>query len=129
MGVGDDLDLDKVFAQNFLPLSNIHCAGKQISEFCQINRRKPETNFRGAQVSTILRLVSANQGVTILPRIATRRLPYSNLTCRPLEGGKLQRTISIVQHQDRFLNDASHQWIKALEEHLRADLRSPRDTQ
>lgn len=110
--------LDALFAEPFLPLSHIHCAGQQIRDLCQIKRRQPSAAIQSSQIETILRLVEQGVGVTILPHMAVAGMKRRGLVFKPLVGRDLYRDIALVQHQDRYISNSSRAFIGLIEESL-----------
>ena len=111
--------LGALLDEPFLPLSYIHCAGRQMSEACRIDGKRPRAVTRCTQIETILNLVEQGVGVTLLPQMALGRLHGKRLGFRHLEGGGPTREIALVQHQDRYINPACRAVIGLVEEAVR----------
>lgn len=99
----------------FLPLSQIHCAGRQINEFIQEADTRPKAMFESAQIDTILKLVNSGQGVSLLPKMAVLGSLSEGLCYREISDAKLGRDISMVHHPDRYLSEAVRKLMKLLE--------------
>lgn len=110
-----ELSLNQLLEEPFLPLSYIHCAGKQISDLCRIGGKIPDASMQCSQIETILRLVEQGAGVTILPQMALAGFHSKQLISRKLTSGSPQREIVLVQHQDRYLSSAARNLIQTIE--------------
>ncbi|MEM8868209.1 MAG: LysR family transcriptional regulator [Verrucomicrobiota bacterium] len=110
------LQLSELLEQPFLPLSYVHCAGKQINELCRIGGKSPKSAMQCTQIETILKVVEQGAGVTILPRMALARLEGKRLAFRKLEGRSPTREIALVHHQDRYLSPSARKLIKTVEQ-------------
>lgn len=114
----EDVSLVEIAKEPFLPLSRIHCAGLQISDFYESCSAMPNTVFASAQIDTILKLVEQGQGVTLLPKMAVIGSLDKSLCYRPIAGAGLEREISLVQHPDRYLSDSVRKLTKLIERYL-----------
>ncbi len=106
------LHLSDLLEQPFLELSNIHCAGKQINELCQLSTGKQNTVFMSSQIETIRRLVRQGRGVTILPQMALDE--NTDLGVREFADACPERNITLVQHPDRYLSSSARKLIDLL---------------
>jgi LysR family hydrogen peroxide-inducible transcriptional activator len=109
------IQLGTLLEEPFLPLSYIHCAGKQISEACRIDGKRPSANMQCTQIETILKLVEQGSGVTMLPQMALERLKGKSLEFRHLTGEAPIREIALVHHQDRYLSPSAKTLIRIVE--------------
>lgn len=115
--------LSELVKEPFLELNNIHCAGKQIHEICQLSSGSQNTVFLSSQIETIRRLVIEGRGVTILPRMSLHG--HDDLGVKEIEGLTLEREITLVQHPDRYLSQSAQALLKKLktftQEYLETD--------
>jgi LysR family hydrogen peroxide-inducible transcriptional activator len=111
--------LSALLEEPFLPLSYIHCAGRQISEACLIDGKRPNANIQCTQIETILKMVEQGTGVTMLPHMALERLKGKTLQFRHLTGPAPKRDIAIVHHQDRYLSPSAMKLIQIVENAIR----------
>ena len=111
---GHSVTLEQLLQEPFLELSQLHCAGRQIQEICQLASRQRNTVFRSSQIETIRRLVAIGKGVTILPKMSL--FGDHGLGLMPLAGLELTREITLVQHQDRYVSKSAHKLIAALKQ-------------
>jgi len=112
--------LDELVNEPFLELNNIHCAGKQIHEICQLSSGSQNTVFLSSQIETIRRLVVEGKGVTILPRMSLHG--HSDLGVKEIEGLTLEREITLVQHPDRYLSKSAQELLNKLKAFTRSYL-------
>lgn len=112
------IELADIAREPFLPLSRIHCAGRQISDFYQSCSATPHSIFESAQIDTILKLVIQGQGITLLPKMAVLGSLHDSLCYRHIHGAKLEREISLVQHPDRYLSDSVRKLTQLIERYL-----------
>ena len=110
---GRSVTLEQLLQEPFLELSQLHCAGRQIQEICQLASRQRNTVFRSSQIETIRRLVAIGKGVTILPKMSL--VGDHGLGPMPLAGLELTRDY-LVQHQDRYVSKSAHKLIAALKQ-------------
>ncbi|MDQ8201861.1 LysR family transcriptional regulator [Pelagicoccus sp. SDUM812003] len=109
------ISMDDALKEPFLPLSQIHCAGRQISEFYSKRENQPRSQFESAQIDTILKLVGKGLGVTLLPKMAVLGSLDESLCYRYIHGVKLDREISMVHHPDRYLSDSARKMMTLIE--------------
>lgn len=110
----DAVTLNELITEPFLELSNIHCAGKQIHQICQLSSSQRNTVFLSSQIETIRRLVRQQQGVTIMPQMALN--DETELGVRPIADITLEREITLVQHPDRYLSNTARELIQLLKQ-------------
>ena len=67
----------------------------------------PETLVNANHYSTILRMVDANVGVTILPRMALHQFEGQNVVLRPFVDPIVRRTVGLLTKQNRAMTPAS----------------------
>jgi len=104
--------LDELLNEPFLELSNIHCAGKQIHEICQLSTGSQNTVFLSSQIETIRRLVIGGKGVTILPQMSVQG--RDELGIKAIADLTLEREITLVQHPDRYLSKSAQALLQKL---------------
>jgi LysR family hydrogen peroxide-inducible transcriptional activator len=115
----EQIDLSALLEEPFLPLSYIHCAGRQISEACLIDGKRPSANIQCTQIETILKMVELGSGVTMLPHMALERLKGKALDFRHLTGTAPKRDIALVHHQDRYLSPSAKKLIRIVDHAIR----------
>ena len=79
-----------------ITLDPAHCLGEQVAGFCSSRAVNPSVVCRTAQLATVLELVGAGVGVSIVPAIAAVRHNTPACVYVPLEGHALSREIVAV---------------------------------
>jgi LysR family hydrogen peroxide-inducible transcriptional activator len=89
-----EVSLGELHGQPFLLLRDGHCFRETAVEACKRARLNPQIVFESGQFSSILSMVSAGLGVSIVPAMAREK----RLGCRyvPLADGHAVRTIGVV---------------------------------
>ena len=110
------ISLKDILKEPFLELSNIHCAGKQQTEMCQLSRGGILSSIHSSQIETIKQLVLQGQGLSLLPRMAIHNAMEKDLFhyCE-LEDEGLSREITLVFHPDRYMSNSTRTWISEIE--------------
>ena len=114
------LTINELLQAPYLQLSEIHCAGQQISDLCRLAGERIHSKMKRAQPETLLRLVRQGAGVTILPRMAIAHTPTDGLEFRDLSSEGPRRDIALVHHQDRYLSPSARALIDVVEDATRA---------
>jgi LysR family hydrogen peroxide-inducible transcriptional activator len=116
-----DIDPNKLWL-----LEEGHCFRTQIANLCQLRKASPEGShfeYEAGSLETLRRLVELNDGITILPELATRELTskQKNLV-RQFRKPIPMREVSIVIHRDhlkkRMIDALKKEIIAALPEKL-----------
>jgi LysR family hydrogen peroxide-inducible transcriptional activator len=94
-----DIDPNKLWL-----LEEGHCFRTQIANLCQLRKASPEGShfeYEAGSLETLRRLVELNDGVTILPELATIELsPKQKKLVRQFKKPVPMREVSIVIHRD-----------------------------
>lgn len=113
-------------------LSEGHCFRSQVLHLCSVDRQAASelsrVRFDGGSFETLIRLVDAGCGVTVLPELLVRALPQParSAQVRPFAGPEPLRQISLLhgrEHVGRAIGDAL---FRVLREHLPPELRGRR---
>jgi LysR family hydrogen peroxide-inducible transcriptional activator len=94
-------DLEK---ENLLLLAEGHCLADQAMEICRIKERSTQgelADLRAASLETLIQLVRAEFGITLLPALAMRGswATGSGVVAQPLSSANADRRISMVFRQ------------------------------
>ncbi len=79
-----------------ITLDAVHCLSDQVAEFCGRQGIHPAVACRGAQLATVLELVSAGVGVSIVPAMAATRHGGTACAFVPVAAQSLSREIVAV---------------------------------
>ena len=94
--------LDDVAKEPFVLLSEMHCLGEHIVAFCRDHECSPVITCRTAQLLTVQQMVSLNQGVSLVPKMAADIDKSRACRYRSLAKNRPKRTIVMTWHKGRF---------------------------
>jgi LysR family transcriptional regulator, hydrogen peroxide-inducible genes activator len=89
--VADDLRDEK-----FILMQDGHCLGAQAQQFCESKGFHPEISCRSAQIGTVLAMVQAGLGVSLIPEMALAGAPRQGIVYRPLDGVRPRRILALA---------------------------------
>ncbi len=97
----EDITLDDVDKRELLLLSEGHCLAGQVMELCRMHDRLEQgegADLHAASLETLLQLVGAGFGLTLVPALAVRGswLTDSGIIARPLAQDDARRRVSLV---------------------------------
>jgi len=97
------VSLPRLRREPTIALSQTHCLGKQIGEFCAARGLGATVTCRATQLSTVLALVDRGMGVSLVPRMAAEhdrgRRPKRRYL--PLKSHTPTREIALVRRRER----------------------------
>lgn len=111
-----DLELER-----FILMKEGHCLGDQVLNFCTRRDFHPNVLCRSAQIETILALVSAGMGISLIPAMARQATRPSGLQYRSLMPPRPRREVVALWLRDRPPGRAASVFL----EHLRKKSRRP----
>lgn len=80
--------------EQLLLLEDGHCLRDQALSICHLARARESGTYRAASLETLRQMVSANAGITLLPKLAV--IPTENVCYLPFAAPKPSRTIGMV---------------------------------
>ena len=100
------IPFSRLRGEHILLLDEGHCFRDQVIEFCS-GRGVEELSFRATSLPTLVQMVCANMGITLLPRISvpTETL-RSDLVTRPITRPVPHRTIVLAWRRQSALSEA-----------------------
>ncbi|MBI1940454.1 MAG: LysR family transcriptional regulator [Acidobacteria bacterium] len=107
--------LGEVAEESFLLLKDGHCFRDDVLRICQRSRLSPNVVFEGGQFDTLVAMVEAGAGVTLLPEMARphyRRAGVGMLEFLPPQPA---RNVGFIRSREKFLTPAARAFIKTLE--------------
>jgi LysR family hydrogen peroxide-inducible transcriptional activator len=109
LGKRGTVSLDELQDDPFLLLRDGHCFRETAVAACKRANLMPRIIFESGQFSSILSMVCAGLGVSIVPAMAMERRPG----CRyvPLADGRAERTIGVVTLNGRSLTRANEAFL------------------
>jgi LysR family transcriptional regulator, hydrogen peroxide-inducible genes activator len=120
---GRRVRLTEVTRERFLLLKDGHCFRDDVLEVCKRSRLNPHVVFEGGQLDTLMAMVAAGAGVTLLPEIARSRYKNGDVGLIEFVPPQPTRTVGIVRAKGKFLTPAAGAFIDALR-HLAVPRRS-----
>ena len=100
-------DLRTLRAERFLSLPESHCLSRDIERWCRRHKITRRTVQPALQLSTVLALVAAGEGVTLLPAMAARDERACGCAFLPLHEAAPEREINALRHPARFQSRAA----------------------
>jgi LysR family transcriptional regulator, hydrogen peroxide-inducible genes activator len=89
--VADDLQDEK-----FILMQDGHCLGAQAQQFCESKGFHPEISCRSAQIGTVLAMVQAGLGISLIPEMALAGAPRDGIVYRSLDGVRPRRILALA---------------------------------
>lgn len=102
-----------------ITLDPAHCLGEQVDGFCASRGISPNVVCHSAQLATVLELVGAGVGVSIVPAMAAARHNTPNCAYAPIAEQPLQRTIVAVWRRGGELSPAAREFVECVREVVR----------
>lgn len=97
-----EVRLVDVVDEPFILLDDMHCFGDQVLSLCRRGGLEPRVVCRGEQIATLLAMVAAGQGVSVVPEMAAADDTSSGRVYRPLGKPTPTRTLCAVWHKQRY---------------------------
>lgn len=99
-------------------LNAMHCLGEQIQGFCARSGMARRIVCEGTQLGTVLELVSAGMGVSLVPRMTARQDSSPTRRYLSFHGEAGQRDIALIRRRDRSLSRVARRFSELLREVL-----------
>ena len=100
-------------------LDPAHCLGEQVAGFCSSRQLSPSVVCRSAQLATVLELVGAGVGISIVPAMAAVRHNTPQCAYVPLAEHALQREIVAVWRRGAVQSAAARAFVECVREVVR----------
>jgi LysR family hydrogen peroxide-inducible transcriptional activator len=97
-----EVRLADVVDEPFILLDDMHCFGDQVLSLCRRGGLEPQVVCRGEQIVTLLAMVAAGQGVSVVPEMAAAGDTSPHRAYRPLGKPTPTRTLCAVWHKQRY---------------------------
>jgi LysR family hydrogen peroxide-inducible transcriptional activator len=104
--------------ERFLVLQSMHCLGGRVAEVCAENGLAPRIISQGAQLSTIVAMVSAGLGLSIVPEMMRVGDAEPSRVYRPFAGSAPTRELNLLWNPDRYRTNAAREFARLAREHL-----------
>ncbi|HEX4609119.1 MAG TPA: LysR substrate-binding domain-containing protein, partial [Urbifossiella sp.] len=97
-----EVRLADILDEPFILLDNVHCFGDQVLSLCRRGGAEPKVVCRGEQIATLLGMVAAGQGVSVVPEMAAVGDAHPGRVYRPMAKPTPTRTLCAVWHKQRY---------------------------
>jgi len=104
----------EVADEPFLLLKDGHCFRDDVLRICQRSRMNPHVVFEAGQFDTLMAMVEAGAGVTLIPEMAVRRFRRSNVGLLHFRPPQPTRTIGFVRSRRKSLTPAARAFMDVL---------------
>jgi LysR family hydrogen peroxide-inducible transcriptional activator len=111
---GRRVALAEVAHESFLLLKEGHCFRDDVFEICKRSRLSPQVAFEGGQFETLVAMVAAGAGITLLPEMACVHFRQPGVRLVELRPPRPTRTIGFVRAKDKYLTPAARALIQVL---------------
>jgi LysR family hydrogen peroxide-inducible transcriptional activator len=101
------IDFHEVAAEPFLLLKDGHCFRDDVLSLCKRSRLTLNIVFEAGQFDTLLAMVAAGFGITLLPEMGRHRFKRSGVKLLQLAPPEPRRTIGLVRWRAKFLSPAA----------------------
>ena len=92
-----------------LLLEEGHCFRDQALAFCSAPGSVPRTGLDGSSLATLVQMVGAGIGVTVIPQMAVAvETRSAAVTCAPFEGPQPMRTVGMIWRKTSPLTEQLH---------------------
>lgn len=112
-----EVKLADVVEEPFILLDDVHCFGDQVLSFCHRAGLEPRVVCRGEQIITLLAMVAADQGVSVVPEMAAHADTSRSCVYRPLGKPSPTRTLCAVWHKQRYRPASLRAFVDVLRRH------------
>ena len=112
------LDLRQISNESFLLLKEGHCFRENTVSACRRSRMQPRVVFESGQFSTILAMVAAGMGVSLVPRMAVEKRKLCKFI--PLADARASRRVGLVQLKNHYSTRAQQALIGHLKRSAKA---------
>lgn len=109
-----EVKLGDVVDEPFILLDDMHCFGDQVLSFCRRGGLEPKVVCRGEQIVTLLAMVAAGQGVSVVPEMAAAGDKLTSRVYRPLGKPAPTRTLCAVWHKQRYRPPSLRSFVDVL---------------
>ncbi|HSZ76446.1 MAG TPA: LysR substrate-binding domain-containing protein [Chthoniobacterales bacterium] len=87
--------------EKFILMQDGHCLGDQTQQFCHNSGFQPEISCRSVQISTVLAMIKAGLGISLIPEMASPLSEKEGIVSRSLHGLRPRREIALALSRER----------------------------
>jgi len=95
-------------------LKDGHCFRDDVLQVCKVSRLNPHVVFEGGQFDTLVAMVAAGAGVTLLPEMSRRHYRHAGVRLLDFLAPQPTRTIGVVRAKDKFQTEAARAFLGVL---------------
>ena len=103
--------------EKFILMQEGHCLGAQAQRFCQTKGLRPQISCRSAQIATVLAMVQAGLGISLIPEMARNQGPAGSVVYRSLDGAQPRRTLALAMSRQRKSSRCVLEFSKFIRDH------------
>ena len=103
--------------EKFILMQEGHCLGAQAQRFCQSKGLRPQISCRSAQIATVLAMVQAGLGISLIPEMARQQGPDAGVVYRSLDGTRPRRTLALAMSRQRKSSRCVLEFSKFIRDH------------
>jgi len=103
--------------EKFILMQEGHCLGAQAQRYCQTKGLRPQISCRSAQIATVLAMVQAGLGISLIPEMARNRGPEGGIVYRSLDGIPPRRTLALAMSRRRKASRCVLELAKFIRDH------------
>jgi len=107
-----EVKLADVVDEPFILLDDVHCFGDQVLSFCRRSGMEPRVVCRGEQIVTLLAMVAAGEGVSVVPEMAALADGARACAYRPLGKPAPARALCAVWHKQRYRPESFRSFVE-----------------
>src|ERR1700730_1083302 len=106
--------------EKFILMREGHCLGAQAQRFCQSKGLRPHISCRSAQIGTVLAMVRAGLGISLIPEMACHQRPDGGVIYRSLDGVPPRRTVALAMSRQRKSSRCVAEFAKFIRDYRQA---------
>lgn len=111
------IDIGKLKNQELLFLDDGHCLRTQILDYCLSIGAKESTHFKATNLETLRNMVSANVGISLIPRLAAQ--PTSGVNYLEFDEPKPYRSVGLIYRPGSPLRLRYERLAKGIQEAMK----------
>ncbi len=99
--------LEALRSETFLSLDESHCLSQQIERWCRQQKIRRRVALPAVQITTLVAMVAAGQGISLLPAMAIPREKDQGCVFLSLRASAPQREINVLRNPARYQSQAA----------------------
>lgn len=109
-----NVGLGEIASEALLLLKDGHCFRDDVLQICKRARVEPQVAFEAGQLDTLVAMVAAGAGITLLPEMALPHFRRPGVKLIELAQPQPTRSIGIVRARDKYVTPAARAFIRVL---------------